>query len=164
VKTGKRRYNMKTISILKLTAILVLFTGFVLTKDVFSHCQIPCGIYGDETRFTLINEHIATIEKSMKKIVELSKDGNKNANQVVRWVNNKDEHADKLSHIVTYYFLAQRVKPVEEQDKKEYKVYLKKVSLLHKMLVYAMKCKQTTDTANTEKLSKLAGEFKKIYF
>lgn len=154
---------MKANTKFMLVIFIVLLVGFFLATGVFSHCQIPCGIYGDETRFTLINEHIATIEKSMKKIVELSKDGNKNANQVVRWVNNKDEHAEKISHIVSYYFLAQRVKPVDEKDKKAHKLYLKKVSLLHQMLVYAMKCKQTTDTANTEKLSRLAEDFKKLY-
>ena len=39
----------------------------------YSHCQIPCGIYGDYTRIDLLREHIATIEKSMNQINELSK-------------------------------------------------------------------------------------------
>jgi len=38
----------------------------------YSHCQIPCGIYDDEARFTEIAEHITTIEKSMKEIESLS--------------------------------------------------------------------------------------------
>ena len=30
---------------------------------------------------------------------------------MVRWVVNKEVHADELSDIVTYYFMAQRIKP-----------------------------------------------------
>ena len=32
-------------------------------------------------------------------------------NQLVRWVDNKEIHADELSEIVTYYFMTQRIKP-----------------------------------------------------
>jgi hypothetical protein len=32
------------------------------------------------------------------------------------------------------------------------------------MIVYAMKCKQTTDPANTEKLTELVAQFKEMYF
>ncbi len=46
-------------------------------------------------------------------------------------MNNKDEHADKIAKIVTYYFMAQRVKPGEASDK----AYTKKLVLLHQMLV-----------------------------
>ena len=56
----------------------------------FSHCEIPCGIYGDEMRFAMMKEDIATIEKSMKQIVELSKQASPNHNQIVRWVQNKE--------------------------------------------------------------------------
>ena len=79
------------------------------TAQLWAHCEIPCGIYGDELRFSMIEENIATVEKSMKKIVELSGD-DANANQVARWVDNKEKHADDIREIVTQYFLTQRIK------------------------------------------------------
>jgi len=141
---------------------LVLVIAF--TSMVHSHCQIPCGIYNDPARFDMIAEHIATIEKSMQQITELSKQDKPNMNQIVRWVQNKEEHADQLSDIVTYYFMAQRVKPVDKSQSKTYEDYVKKITLLHEMLVYTMKAKQTTDLSNIEKLRNLLAEFKGSYF
>ena len=129
---------------------------------LWAHCEIPCGIYGDELRFSMIMEDITTIEKSMKQITELAgKAGN--ANQVARWVNNKEDHADHIRQIVTQYFLTQRIKPVEAADSAGRKRYLKRLELLHKMLVYAMKCKQTTDLENVRTLHKVAHQFKEDY-
>ncbi|HEY9070972.1 MAG TPA: superoxide dismutase [Ni] [Candidatus Ozemobacteraceae bacterium] len=124
---------------------------------VDAHCQIPCGIYDDELRMKLIEEHIGTIEKSMNLIIELGKGKEIDYNQLVRWVNNKDQHADELSETVTYYFLTQRVKP-EDKD------YDKRLALLHQMLVAAMKCKQTTDLKHVTVLRGLAAEFRALYF
>ena len=76
---------------------------------VIAHCEIPCGIYDDAARFTEMREHVATIEKSMNQISELEKGGN--ANQLVRWVSNKEHHANEVQHIVSQYFMTQRVKP-----------------------------------------------------
>ena len=42
-------------------------------SNAAAHCEIPCGIYDDQLRTQLIAEHATTIEKSMKKINELSK-------------------------------------------------------------------------------------------
>ncbi|HOY69210.1 MAG TPA: superoxide dismutase [Ni] [Candidatus Ozemobacteraceae bacterium] len=122
-----------------------------------AHCQIPCGIYDDELRMKLIEEHIGTIEKSMNFVIELGKAKEIDHNQLVRWVNNKDQHADELSEIVTYYFLTQRVKP-------EDKAYDKRLALLHQMLVAAMKCKQTTELKHVTTLRGLAAEFRALYF
>jgi len=104
---------------------------------------------------SLIEEHAATIEKSMNQIVELEKGGN--ANQLVRWVTNKEAHANELQHIVTQYFMTQRIK-FDTPD------YDKKLAALHEMLVYAMKCKQTTDVKNVEMLRQAAEKFHKLYF
>ena len=129
-----------------------------------AHCQVPCGIYGDHMRFEIFREHIATLEKSMNQINELSKNANSNVNQLVRWVNNKDHHADEFTNIVTYYFLAQRIKIKDPQNTTEFSDYQKKVTLLHQMMVYSMKCKQTTDLKNVEELKSLVDQFENIYF
>lgn len=140
----------------QLSVLFVLCSSlFLFAANVFAHCEIPCGIYDDEARMTLIEEHAATIEKSMTKIVELEKGGN--GNQLVRWVTNKEHHANELQHIVTQYFMTQRIK-FDTPD------YDKKLAALHKILVYAMKCKQTVDPANVEMLRKAAEEFHQLYF
>ena len=147
-------------------AVVLMFLGLVivLSSMVYSHCQIPCGIYGDPARFDMISEHITTIEKSMKQITGLSKQDKPNMNQITRWVNNKENHTDELSHIVTYYFMAQRIKLVDKSQGKAYEDYIKKLTLLHEILVYSMKAKQTTDLSNVEKLRSLLTEFRVAYF
>jgi nickel superoxide dismutase len=70
---------------------------------------------------------------------------------------NKEEHADKLTEIVTYYFLAQRIKPDTEN-------YDAKLKTLHGMMISAMKCKQTVDLQYVEELRNLIHEFEKLYF
>jgi len=145
-------------------AVVILATVVIVASIAYSHCQIPCGIYDDEARFGAITEHITTIEKSMKEIERLSAEVKPNMNQIVRWVNNKENHADELSEIVTYYFMAQRVKLPTEGDTKAQNEYIKELTLLHRMLVYSMKAKQTTDLANVEQLKSLLNEFHKAYF
>ncbi len=130
---------------------------------VYSHCQMPCGIYDDPARLATIAEDITTIEKAMKSIEELSVQTKPNMNQIVRWVNTKDEHAEDIAHIASYYFLAQRIKPVEKGDSAGYEKYIKQLTLLHEMLIYSMKAKQTTDLANVEKLRSLLAEFRVSY-
>ena len=140
----------KLIALALLTAVLAL--------NVQAHCQIPCGIYDDAARFTLMREHVATIEKSMNEIEKLMEIHPKNANQIIRWINNKEEHADKLTEIVTYYFLAQRIKATELAEK-----YEAELKLLHGMIVQSMKAKQTTDLQHVEKLRELIDQFETIY-
>ncbi|ARN56553.1 superoxide dismutase [Ni] [Sedimentisphaera salicampi] len=128
-----------------------------------AHCQIPCGIYDDDMRMKMMAEHITTIEKSMRLIKELSEEEEKDYNQIVRWVNNKEEHAQQLSDIITYYYMAQRIKPAEESDKKAFEKYQTQLTLLHKMLVETMKTKQTTDFKHIENLRELLHEFGHAY-
>ena len=111
----------------------------------------------------MISEHITTIEKSMNQINELSSQDKPNMNQVVRWIQNKDHHADELSDVITYYFMAQRIKLPQEDNNKEQNEYVKKLILLHKMLVYTMNSKQTTDLKNIDKLRSLLADFQAVY-
>lgn len=155
---------MRRVANQKTVILLTLGLMTALASIVYSHCQIPCGIYDDPARFDMLAEHITTIEKSMKLLTELTKQDKPNMNQIVRWVENKEKHADQLNHIVTYYFMAQRVKPVDRAKGKAYEVYIKKLTLLHEMLVYSMKAKQTTDLSHIEKLRTLLAEFQNVYF
>ena len=141
-----------------LTAILLM------PPTSWSHCEIPCGIYDDAMRYDMLEEHIRTIEKSMDMITQLSEEGEKNYNQIVRWVVNKEEHATKFMDIVQQYFLNQRIKPVDDTAGVKYDEYIRQLKFMHKMLVTAMKCKQTTDKLNTAKLSDLVAKSRELYF
>jgi nickel superoxide dismutase len=149
------------------TTVIGLLTALSLSAlpalPAFSHCEIPCGIYDDGMRISMMKEDIATIEKSMNQVVELSKEAKPNYNQIVRWVQNKEHHADKIRDVVTQYFLAQRVKPVSSKSAADYDAYVKQLTLLHEMIVTSMKCKQTTDLAHVEKLRQLVDMFEKAY-
>ena len=151
---------MKKLVLLGSSSLLI---WFMLAPQAFCHCEIPCGIYGDEMRLQMIGEHITTIEKSMKEIVRLSSEQDKNYNQIVRWVTNKEAHADQLQEIVCQYFMTQRVKPVDEKDADPYEKYVKSIILLHKMLIEAMKTKQSTDLATIETLKSLLHDFSSLY-
>ena len=131
--------------------------ALVFAVNASAHCEIPCGIYTDAMRVDMIEEHCKTIEKSMTQIEALSADPGKEANQLVRWIMNKEDHADKVREIVTQYFMTQRITPDQEQ-------YAEKLALLHAMLIDAMKCKQTTDTAHVAKLREHLSAFSKLYF
>jgi len=143
------------------TTMLTVVCGASLA---LGHCQIPCGIYGDSTRFTLMREHVTTIEKSMKEIQRLGKEKSPNHNQLTRWVINKDAHADELAEIVTYYFMAQRIKPsAEGSSEAVQRKYVDQISLLHRILVLSMKAKQTTDLQHCKQMRTLIDKFEKLY-
>jgi len=149
----------------KILGIFIFLVMITLLKPaVFSHCEVPCGIYNDEMRFTMIEEHITTIEKAMKEIANLSGQQPTNFNQIVRWVTNKEKHAEDIQHIISQYFLTQRVKLVEKEDDKANKIRMEHLSLCQEILVYAMKTKQTTDLSNVEKLKSAVKIFKDSYF
>ncbi len=141
-------------------AIALVFT----ISKANAHCEVPCGIYDDSVRVALIKEHIGTIEKAMVKITEESAKEKPNYNQLVRWVNNKEEHAKKIQEIVSQYFLHQRIKLVDPTNAAAYKKYQTHLELLHKLLVYAMKCKQTTDKKYIADLRTTITAFEKAYF
>ena len=142
----------------------VLLSALVFGSLAYSHCQMPCGIYDDEARFGAIAENITTIEKAMNEIVRLSAEAKPNMNQIVRWVNTKEMHANELSETATYYFMTQRVKFPAEGNMKAQSTYVKELTLIHHMLVYAMKAKQTTDLENVAKLKSTLKEFHDVYF
>lgn len=153
---------MSKIKVITITifTLLTLVSGQVL----YSHCQVPCGIYDDHARVKMIAEHITTIEKAMKQVTELSKTTPVNHNQITRWIMNKEKHAEELSDIVTYYFMTQRLKPVPATDAAKYKAYQTKLELLHHMLFYTMKAKQTTDLSHVKTLRDLLKKFETAYF
>ena len=146
-------------------ASLVEFALIAAAVPDSAHCQSPCGIYDDELRVQLIEEHIGTVEKSMNKIAEIAAAETVDYNQLVRWVNNKETHASEIQDIVTAYFMAQRIKPaVDHDDEKAMNEYIHKLALLHAIQIHAMKAKQSTDLSEIENLRKFTGMFREAYF
>ena len=136
--------------------LMMLGTLLFSASFVAAHCEIPCGIYDDEARMGLLAEHITTMEKSMKTIMDLQNTQPLNYNQLVRWIMNKENHADAFQEIVSQYFMTQRIKT-------DMNNYNKILTVLHRMLVYAMKCKQTTDLSHIETLRTLLKELQTLY-
>lgn len=143
----------------------LLIVGFIalMSQQSYAHCEIPCGIYDDELRIALLKEHFTTLEKSMVKIEELQKSESVNYNQIVRWVINKEDHANKVQEIVYQYFLNQRIKIVAA-DSDNYLKYQAELASLHSLLVYSMKAKQTTDLSYIKKLRMTLKKFEESYF
>lgn len=143
---------------------LTLLFAFTISNRGFAHCEIPCGIYDDSVRVALIYEHITTIEKSMDMIKKLESAEIVDYNQLVRWVMNKEEHAQKIQVIISQYFMHQRIKPVNDIDKAKYDKYVGLLTLSHRISVYAMKAKQTTDKSYIDKMRETLHLFEHAYF
>ena len=149
----------KTIFLLSVISVFIFSS-----KTVNAHCEVPCGIFHDELRIELIKEHIETIKKSMNQIMEIQNSSEINYNQLVRWINTKEDHANKIQEIAEQYFLAQRVKFASPDDKEKYSKYITQLTYLHEIVVYAMKTKQSTDLSFTEKLAESLVNFENAYF
>ena len=122
-----------------LITLAVVGYGLVLPQASHAHCQIPCGIYDDHARVQGMLEDATTVEKSATLIAELAgKTDAQSQNQMVRWVMNKEHHAQKIIATISDYFLTQRVKP----DQKD---YAERLTKHHAVIVAAMQAKQNAD-------------------
>jgi len=129
-----------------LSAIILIGSVTILPNRVIAHCQIPCGIYDDYARVQTMLEDAVTVEKSAKLINELAgKSDAQSQNQIVRWVMNKENHAQRIISTIGDYFLTQRVKP----SQKDYADRLKKH---HAVILAAMKAKQNSDVKYAQAL------------
>jgi nickel superoxide dismutase len=153
----------KAIRLAIVAAAVILTVVLFWTFGVSGHCQMPCGIYDDMARFTMLEEHMTTIEKATTQITELSQAPGPNANQLIRWVQTKEAHADELAAIIGQYFLQQRIEPSAGPNTPGWEDYVQKLTLCHRILVETMKAKQTTDLAHVQQLRRLVADFRKLY-
>ena len=140
-------------------SLFFAFASVLTVHSVGAHCQIPCGIFSDEIKFSELEEHVATIEKSAGLIRNLSEKENLTANdyqQLIRWTTNKETHAQKIIDETANYFLAQRIKSDADH-------YSEKIKLLHHIIIDAMKTKQSVESEMTDKLSEKIALFKELY-
>ena len=138
---------MKTLrKIMLFIAFTAIGLSMIAVQSAHAHCQIPCGIYNDNARVQSMIEDSVTVEKSMKLIADLAgKSDAQSQNQMVRWVMNKEKHAQNIISTISNYFLTQRVKP----DQKD---YAKRLIKHHAVIISAMKAKQNTDVKYSKTL------------
>ena len=143
-------------------AVIVIINS---SNYLFGHCQVPCGIYDDAVRIVLLKEHVATIEKAMNQIEQLSQSERnaQNMNQLTRWVNTKEEHATLIQSMVADYFLAQRIKPKKKNEDGR-QLYVDQTLVLQQIIVATMKCKQSVDMTKPQQVIQLLNQFIDLYF
>ncbi len=132
------------------------------------HCQVPCGIFDDPAMVAGVKEDSATIRKAMEQIVELGAKKDQSAtdfNQMVRWVNTKEDHACKIIKQMGEYGLCQRCKlpsdptsPFANDEE-----YVQALRSHHSVMTAAMKCKQNVDLAFVDKLDAAVEEMGRMY-
>ena len=142
----------------KIIQFCVYFLTFCLLGSYsFGHCQVPCGIYDDASRVKQMLEDVSTIDKAINKIIQLiDKNDVQSVQQLVRWVNNKEIHAEKIITTISNYFLTQRVKPSAEN-------YLLRLSEHHRVILLSMKVKQKADVEVAKDLRKSVEALYKYY-
>ena len=93
-------------------AIQVIFICCIIIKsDLLAHCQVPCGIYDDALRVISIQEDFETINKAINEIIQLQENSeDPNFNQIVRWINTKEEHATRIKKQFPNIFLSRESK------------------------------------------------------
>ena len=129
--------------IISIVVALTLVTG---SLTGYAHCQVPCGIYDDNARVEAMLENVQTITKAIKQQTILApKTDAQSQNQRVRWIMTKEQHAQKIIAIISNYFLTQRVKPSQKD-------YAERLIKHHKVILLAMKVKQTVEPKYAKQL------------
>ncbi|WP_028115560.1 superoxide dismutase [Ni] [Ferrimonas senticii] len=135
----------------------LIMTFSLLPATALAHCQVPCGIYDDYARVMLMLEDAATIEKASAQMKALAgKTDPQSVNQMVRWVNNKESHAQNVIATISDYFLTQRVKPSQKD-------YAERLAKHHAVILAAMKAKQQADGKTAAALTAAVAELKVYY-
>lgn len=126
------------------------------------HCQVPCGIFDDPAIVAELQQAAATVRKAIVQCNELhTADTNlQSMNQIVRWINTKEEHASKIIKLVTEYCLCQRVKKEVFANDND---YIEALKAHHNTMVCAMKCKQSMDVTIVDALDHALSDMSTMY-
>jgi nickel superoxide dismutase len=145
-----KRYALAGFSVLGLMLLAGVVVWVSAPNAAEAHCQVPCGIYDDAARIARLREDTETIAKAITNITHLAGAHDaQSANQLVRWVTTKEDHASHIIQVVAEYFLAQRVKPADGDGRA---AYLEKLEKHHAVIVAAMKAKQNANMAYADAL------------
>ena len=140
-----------------LMMIVLVVSAVVPMGYLAAHCEVPCGIYDDGSRFNRMMEDQLTISKSIAGIIALADANDATGhNQLARWVTTKELHATNIQHVIAQYFMTQRLKAADPQ-------YVGKLTAAHAVMVAAMKCKQAADPATAVALGEAIHNFQHAY-
>lgn len=146
-----------TYSALFFALVALAGTSFFAPNQAVAHCQVPCGIYDDAARVQSMLEDATTVKKATTQIAELAgKTDAQSQQQLIRWVTNKEAHAQQVITTISDYFLTQRVKTSQED-------YVERLKKHHAVIVAAMKAKQSADGANADALTAAIKELQTYY-
>lgn len=122
----------------KIIGTALLSCTLLLQTDLSAHCQMPCGIYHDDMVYDQIDQVVQTVYKAMSMLNELKFDTVQDRATFVRWVMQKEKECDDAAHLITVYFLQQKIKPGDPDS-------VKKLVCAHKLLCCLVAMKQNTD-------------------
>lgn len=123
-------------------------------SSVVGHCEIPCGIYDDHAEIQRIRLDAETMRKASREIVALAENMDASSlNTVTRWVMVKEEHGERIQHMVAWYFLTQRVAPPAPSEGLDaVQDYYRKLAGFHAVSRAAMAAAQSLDPAAADRL------------
>jgi len=157
-------FDKSTAALLALSAATASLA--ITSTTTKNHCQVPCGIFDDHAMVAEVKQAASTIRKAMVQSQTLWSDkesstkGVQTMNQVVRWINTKEEHCDKIIHVMSDYCLCQRVKREAFSADAD---YLLALQFHHEVMVAAMKAKQSMDIGACDALDHALSNFEKLY-
>jgi hypothetical protein len=133
-------------------------------RYTMNHCQVPCGIFDDPAMINELKQSSLTIRKAIVQSNALHGQyidtTPLNANQFIRWVMTKEDHADKIISTISDYCLCQRVKRANFHTEVE---YLNALKLHHVVMQAAMRAKQSMDLVACEELELAIDDLAMMY-
>ena len=150
-----------------LSGIVWLSSSSCDTKT-FNHCQVPCGIFDDPAIIDEMKQASTTIRKAIVQATALHSKATGLGlgsdplamNQMIRWVNTKEEHCNKIIKLTSEYCLCQRVKAASFKSETE---YLEALKFHHIVMQAAMKAKQSMDVASVDALDHALADLAQMY-
>lgn len=140
----------------KKLVILCAAAGMLSTPLLYSHCQMPCGIYHDDMIFDQIDQYVETMYKGITMLEENDFNTVKDRCDLVRWVCLKDHESDEIAALINTYFLQQKIKPGEPDTPK-------KLEAAHRLLFYLVQMKQHVDKKILQSFSEEWDKFKLMF-
>ena len=108
-----------------------------------------------------LKQDAITVRKAMIESKDLHAAGGlQEMNQLIRWINTKEEHCAKIIKTVGEYCLCQRVKKEVFASDAD---YIEALKAHHSVMQAAMKAKQSVDPAACDALDHAIGDMCKMY-
>ena len=130
----------------------------------WNHCQVPCGIFDDPVIVSELRQACTTVRKAIRQSQSLHSSATGSdvlaLNQLVRWINTKEEHCSKIISLTSEYCLCQRVKRVNFASEAD---YLQALKVHHRVMQAAMKVKQSMDEQDCIALEHAVEDLSKMY-